>query len=330
MPQMEQEMQQMATQQGGAGKNTNNTARKKTNKKRRYYNPFYFIGEALRSAWRNRVMSIASVLVLASCLILLGAFGLLICNLNVNLDRLGMLNEIVVFVEYDTEQSRVDEIGAEIKALDNVTYVEYVSKESGLEDMIENYPEYAENLKDIQDKGDNPLPDSFVVTYADNNGVLKLESDLHDIPGVMKVNNRLDYATNVESFKNGVSLVFVWLFVLLFAVSIFVIFNTIKLAVHGRRAEISIMRFIGSTKAFIVSPFVIEGVLIGLLSSILAYIADAELYKYVLRIADAELEMLEFISFGEVNFILLFGFMAIGILTGIAASMVSIHKNLKS
>ncbi|MCQ2354247.1 MAG: ABC transporter permease [Clostridia bacterium] len=303
---------------------------RKQKKKRRYYNPFYFVGEALRSAWRNRVMSIASVLVLASCLVLLGAFGLLIRNINVNLEQLGMLNEIVVFVDYDADQERVDGICAKIKALDNVTFVEYVSKEIGLDTLIKDYPEYASILEDIKEGGDNPLSDSFIVTYGDNSGVLKLESDLHSIPGVRKVNNRLDYATKIEGFKNGVSLVFVWLFVLLFAVSIFVIFNTIKLAVHGRRAEISIMRFIGSTKFFIVAPFVIEGVLIGFVSSIIAYIADAELYKYVLRNMGEELKMIQFVPFKDVNTILLLGFLAIGVLTGITASLFSIHKNLKS
>lgn len=307
-----------------------NTTANSTAKKRGSYNPFYFVGEALRSAWRNRVMTIAAVLVLTSCLVLLGIFGLLIRTVNINLDKLGMLNEIVVFIDYDADKAQAESIGEQIKALDNVSYVEYVSKDTGLEEMIERYPDYKDVYDQIRNDGDNPLSDSFIVTYADNAGVIKLESDLHSIDGVRKVNNRLDFATKVESFKNVISVVFVWLFGLLFAVSIFVIFNTIKLAVHGKRAEISIMRFIGSTKAFITAPFVIIGVMIGTLSGVIAFIADAEIYKYVLRYAGGELKMLEFTPWSNIRPILLLGFIALGILTGVFSTLISLHKNVRS
>ncbi len=307
---------------------------KENKKPRTFYNPFYFIFDAFRNLWRHRATGIASVLVLTSCLILLGAFGLLIRNIDVNVEKLGLLNEIVVFVDYDTTPEELQVITEDIKALENVTYVDYISKESGFESMKDTYPDYADLFDTISESGDNPLADSFVVSYKDTAGANKLEYDLLQIEGVMKVNNRVDYAATIENFKSGLSFVFLWFFVLLLAVSVFVIFNTIKLAVHGRRNEISIMRFIGATKAYIITPFIIEGVTIGALSATIAYFADMGLYSYVIKSAGGGtsqvMNMFSLIPFSDMQIELLAIFLLLGIVTGVAASIISLHKNLSN
>lgn len=307
----------------------------KDNKKpHTFYNPFYFLFDAFRNLWRHRATGIAAVLVLTSCLILLGAFGLLIRNIDVNVEKLGLLNEIVVFVDYDTTQDELQIISEDIKALDNVTYVNYISKESGFESMKDTYPDYADLFDTISESGDNPLADSFVVSYKDTAGANKLEYDLLQIEGVMKVNNRVDYAATIENFKSGLSFVFIWFFVLLLAVSVFVIFNTIKLAVHGRRNEISIMRFIGATKAYIISPFIIEGVTIGALSAAIAFFADMGIYNYVIKNAgdgtSQIMNMFTLVPFSDMKMELLVVFMLLGTVTGVVASIVSLHKNLSN
>ncbi len=305
------------------------------NKKvRRVYNPFYFIFEALRNLWRHRATGIASILVLTSCLILLGAFGLLIRNINVNVEKLGLLNEIVVFVDYDTTPEELQIITEDIKALDNVTYVNYISKDTGFESMKDTYPDYAELFDNIAASGDNPLADSFVVTYKDTAGANKLEYDLLQIEGVMKVNNRVDYAATIENFKSGLSFVFIWFFALLLAVSVFVIFNTVKLAVHGRRTEISIMRFIGATKGYIIAPFIIEGVTIGALSALIAFFADMGIYNYILKNTEGGTsqlaQMFTLVPFSDMQAELLIIFLLLGTGTGVVASIVSLHKNLSN
>ena len=140
-----------------------------------FYNPFYLIYDAFRNLWRHRVTGIASVLVLSSCLILLGAFGLLIRNIDVNIEKLGLLNEIVVFADYDVTPEKLQVITEDIKALDNVTYVDFISKEAGFESMKETYPDYAALFDSIEQSGDNPLADSFIVTYKSTAGANKLE-----------------------------------------------------------------------------------------------------------------------------------------------------------
>ena len=280
--------------------------------------------------WHNRIMSIAAVLVLASCLVLLGSFAVILKNLNVNVERLGELNEIVVFVESDLTQDQVNDIMDDINELDNVSFVEYISKEDGLDDMREIYSDYGELFDEIVANGDNPLSDSFIITYKDNGRVYQLESDLHAIPGVSKVNNRIEYAVKVENFKNGVSFVFLWFFVLLFAISIFVIFNTIRIAVQGRKEEINIMRYIGASKMFIVTPFVIEGFFIGCISGIISYFTVIGLYRWILKATAGELQMIEFIPINDFTWLLLIAFLGIGIASGVLTSIFSLHKNFNN
>ena len=300
----------------------------------RVYNPFYLIFDAFRNLWRHRVTGFASVLILSSCLILLGAFGLLIRNIDVNIEKLGLLNEIVVFTDYDVTPEKLQVIAEDIKVLENVSYVNFISKESGFASMKETYPDYAALFDSIEQSGDNPLADSFVVTYNDTAGANKLEYDLLQIDGIMKVNNRVDYAAAIENFKSGASLVFAWFFALLLAVSLFVIFNTVKLAVHGRRTEISIMRFIGATKMYIITPFLIEGVMIGVFSAIAAFFADMGLYSYVVKSmaggTSQLLDMFTLVPYSDIQTELLLIFVLLGTVTGSVASIVSLHKNLSN
>ena len=299
-----------------------------------FYNPLYLIFDAFRNLWRHRVTAIASVLVLSSCLILLGAFGLLIRNIDVNIEKLGLLNEIVVFADYDVTPEELQIITNDIKALDNVTYVNFISKEAGFASMKETYPDYAMLFDSIEQSGDNPLADSFIVTYKSTAGANKLEYDLLQIEGVMKVNNRVDYAAAIENFKSGASFVFAWFFALLLAVSLFVIFNTIKLAVHGRRTEISIMRFIGATKTYIITPFIIEGVAIGALSAFIAYFVDMGLYNYVANSmgegTSQLLDMFTLVPYSEMQAELMLVYLLLGTVTGVVASVISLHKNLNN
>ena len=236
---------------------------------RRRYSLFYFIGQGFQGIFRNGVMSFASVAVLMSCLLVLGAFTLLVQNINVNLEQVGLLNEIVVFVDRDADEEKIRQVEAEIRSLDNVASVTRTTKAEALEIMKAQSPEYAHLYEDI-DESNNPLTDKFTIVYEDNERVVTLAYLLGQIDGVRKVNNSLELAATISNLKNGVLLVFTWFLVILFVVSLFVIINTVKLSVFSRRNEISIMRYVGATGWFITLPFLIEGIIIGLVSSVAA------------------------------------------------------------
>lgn len=303
---------------------------KRPPKMKKSYNPFMFIGEAFKNLWRDRVMSLSSILVLASCLVVLGCFALIVYNININMDKLVSLNQIVVFADYDLAEDKVAEIGDQIKTLDNVDSVEYVSKNDGLDSMKTEYAGFEDIFDKMKEEGDNPLPDSFIVRYTDTSKVTTLEYNLRQIEGVMKVKNRLDLATSLENFKNGISLVFIWFLVVLFVVSVFIIINTIKLAVNSHMEEIRVMKYIGASNWFIVVPYVIEGVIIGIFSSVIAYIIEWYIYFNMEKMVASDIQMIELVSFGDIRSFVVSAFIIVGIFTGIIGSCISLHRNLQA
>lgn len=296
---------------------------------RRRYSLFYFIGQGFQGIFRNGVMSFASVAVLMSCLLVLGAFTLLVQNINVNLEQVGLLNEIVVFVDRDADEEKIRQVEAEIRSLDNVASVTRTTKAEALEIMKAQSPEYAHLYEDI-DESNNPLTDKFTIVYEDNERVVTLAYLLGQIDGVRKVNNSLELAATISNLKNGVLLVFTWFLVILFVVSLFVIINTVKLSVFSRRNEISIMRYVGATGWFITLPFLIEGIIIGLVSSVAAYFAELYFYQYIQRIVLSDLDMITLIPAESLQMPLLWAFLAIGVVSGVIGSAISLGKYLKA
>lgn len=292
------------------------------------YRLTYFIAQSIKGLWRNGIMSVASITVLTSCLVVIGSFALLIFNIDVNLEKLGLLNEIVVFVDESKTDEEVSLIGEQIRALDNIASVEFISKEQALEEEREKYKEYTGLYELVEN--DNPLRDSFIIKYIDNSKAATLSYQVGQIDGIAKVNNRLDLAVSIEKVKSGITVVLLWFMAILFVVSIFVIINTIKLAVHARRTEITIMRYVGATEWFVMLPFIIEGIIIGLLASALAYFIEWYMYSYVVSMMGDNFNMLTILGFDEVRMTVIMAFAAIGVVTGIIGSTISTRKYLKA
>lgn len=292
------------------------------------YRLTYFLGQSFKGLWRNGIMSVASITVLMSCLVVMGSFALLILNIDANLENLGLLNEVVLFIDESKTPEEVSAIGDKIRALDNVAEVTFISKEQALEEERQKYSEYSGLYELVE--GDNPLRDEFVIKYADNSKVSTLVYQLGQIDGVAKVNNRLDLAMSIEKIKNSISLVLVWFMAILFAVSIFVIINTIKLAVHSRRQEITIMRYVGATDWFVILPFIFEGIIIGIISSVIAFFIQWYIYGYVIKMVDGTFDFLKILGFNEIGPLVAVIFLGIGIVTGIIGSTISTRKYLKA
>ncbi len=288
------------------------------------YRPTYFIGQAFAGLWRNGVMSFASIAVLMSCLVVLGSFSLLVANINVNLEDLGLMNEIVVFVKKEASESEIKSIEREIKGIPYVGEVTRITADEALEQMKEQAGEDGYLYDMMQD--DNPLLDSFILEYVDGAHYSDIMYNLGQIDGIDTIRDQRSLANTMQSLKNGIMLIFSWFLVVLFIVSVFVIINTIKLSVYSRKSEISIMRYVGATGAFIALPFVIEGALIGLTSSMLAFLVEYFLYGYIQKSMENVIEIVRIIPMSEVSVVVFFGFAAVGILTGIVGSTISLSK----
>ena len=294
------------------------------------FRPGYFIGQAFKGIWRNKRYSIATMLVLIGCLVILGSAYLIYENVDYNMEKLGFANEIIVFLNSETEQERVDEIGKRIKALDNVDSdnVVYISKAQALEEEADKYTAYGD-LYDILE-GDNPFRDSFEIPYYTTEGVSTLVYQLNQIEEIEKINNRLDLANNIEGLKNGILFVIVAFMLILLIVCVFVIVNTIGLTVMARSDEIVIMRYIGATGMFVALPFIVEGIIIGLVSSIAAYFAQSFAYDYLINSMGSGMSILSVCPFSDVSSEILLMFVATGLFCGVVGSLLSMDKYLKA
>lgn len=292
------------------------------------YSPLYFLGQAIKGLCRNGVMSFASVAVLMSCLVVMGGFALLVVNIDVNLEQLKLLNQVVVFTQYEATEEQVDAVERQIWNLENVKSVTHVTKDESLEELIEN-EEDKELYSDLLGEN-NPLSDYFVIEYEDVEGLSELTFQLNQIDGVRKINQRQDLATKLESIKNGVLMVFIWFLVILMVVSVFIIVNTIKLSVFARRHEITVMRYVGATGWFITLPFVIEGIILGIFAGTAGYFIEWYAYHYVEKmVTNGSMSMISILSFADIGGIVFGGFLFVGVITGIIGSVVSLGKYLK-
>lgn len=283
------------------------------------------LSQAFKGLFRNGLISIVSIFVLVSCLLFVGSFALISENIGYNLEDVSDLNEIEVFLAFDADDATAQRIEREIRALDNVESVIYVSKEEGLVDMQGEFADYAYLFEDITEE-ENPLSDKFRVLYTDNDKVTTLDYALKQIEGVRKVNSRLDIAATVDSLQSGISLVFVWFTALCVVVCIFVMINTIKISVYSRRDEITIMRYIGASRSYIAAPFVLEGVFIGAIGAAAAFFIEEAIYSVLMRFVSAEMGIVKLYAYGEVAPLVLALFFGISLFTGIVGSLVSLGK----
>ena len=162
----------------------------------------YALSQAFQGLWRNGVMSFASIAVLMSCLVVIGGFALIVLNINLNLNSLGNLNQIVVFVNEDMTEEDIVAVGEKIASLDNVDTVERITKNEALRQLKAQAGDKQDAYDYITDEN-NPLVDEFVISYSDPAKVVDLDYALKHMDGIAKVNNRLDLASQLESFRSA-------------------------------------------------------------------------------------------------------------------------------
>lgn len=309
----------------------------------------YSISQSLKGLWRNRVMSLASILVLVSCMLVLGTFYALNVNINYNLEDLTLLNEVAAFVDEDCTEEEIDQIREKIIALADeglVNDVEYISKEQALDSEKEKFKDYPALFESLQD-GDNPYRASFVITYKDRAKITDLEFRLYEISltrqtlsesgqstaetvyPISKVTSHTEIAETLDSLKEGVRNVLLGFMAVLFVVGMFIIINTIRIAVFTRQKEISIMRYVGATNGYITLPFVFEGMFMGLIAGVLAFGIQWLVYDRAASLISENYRMFSTVSFGSFALILAVCFLLIGLFAGVVGSLIALAKYLK-
>lgn len=285
----------------------------------------YLLREGFRNIWQNRFMAIASIGVLVSCLLLTGGAYLIFANIDHAFEWVYGQNVVVVFADPSCDDEQVAAMGEKIESITNVSSVTFVSKEEALQKYADDLPEatFEEMLGE-----DNPMQDSFIVSFEDLSQFEATMMQIEQIPGVEDIANNSDIAQTLTKVRQVVLAVGGWIIGMLLLVSLFIIANTIKLTVYNRRLEIYIMKSVGATNAFIRIPFVIEGMVLGLIAGLLSY---GILYFVYSRLTGMFTfgSFFNLISFSSVWWIMLIGFLVAGVLTGVAGSAISMSKYLK-
>lgn len=287
----------------------------------------YFLKEGVHSIFQHGFMSFATVSIILACLLMTGTVTLLSFNINNAISHLQAQSEIIVWVDesYSGEQARGLE--RELLAVENVASVEFKSKDTALEQFREELGDDSHILDEF-DTTNNPLRDEYHVTLEDVALVRQTRSSILQLPGVGGTSSSEDTIAMLLRVQRVCQIVSLVLVVALGAISIFIISNTVKLAMFSRRDEIAIMKMVGATNWFIRWPFVIEGLLLGVVGGGLAFFAEWGVYVELHQLIQGVLPSFQMVEFEVVRLVILGVFLDVGIIVGIGGSVLSMRRFL--
>ena len=289
---------------------------------------FRSIRDAFKSVFRNFSLSLASISCIAITLVIVAVA--IMASLNNFAKVIKEDVTIVVYVNHDVESSEIGTIKAKIEQLDNIATIEYKSKDQLKEEMQATSPALNEAMKNWSDS-ENPLKDTFLITVKDIEQIDETSKKIEE----MKEIDFTDYGEKmvnklISTFKIVEKVVVVTVIALII-VTVFLIINTIKLTIFSRKREISIMRLVGASNFTIKMPFVIEGMVLGMLGSIIPIVVTMYGYFALYNHFDGELfsPLLRMISPEPFIYIVSLIILGIGIVVGMIGSYRAVRKYLK-
>lgn len=294
---------------------------------------FYLVKQGFKNLWNNRLMSLASIGVLVSCMLLIGAAALLAVNVSSVVDELEDQSEAIVYLDDNTTEDDQARIRKAIIATGKIATVEFVPKGEALSQMMSAMGD--EGLLFEAYKEDNNLPDSYRITFDDVSDLESTVAAIENIDGVLSVSAMTEVANVITGLKKMAYVGGVIIIGLLIAVSLMIVGNTIKITVFSRRREVNIMKYVGATNGFIRLPFIVEGMSLGVISGAISYgliyFGYDYFTKWVLSQKSEWFSMLVsgIVPFAAISHYLLLGFLGGGALIGIFGCVTFIGKHLK-
>ena len=292
-----------------------------------FRNVKYFFVQGVKGLVSNSLMTLASIGIVIASLVLFGFFLLFGMNLNAVGEQIKEQCEINVYMPNEMSRDGVREIGSALGEIEYVKEAQLYTKEERLQNYREGvYQERAEVIDTLEE--DNPLRDAYILVLEDVTKANEVASAAAKIEGVQEVVNRQDLIQQILSITNTVKHVSVWLLLILAFISVFIISNTIKLGMFSRRKEINIMKFVGATNWFIRWPFIIEGMLIGVVGAACAFFIVMIGYGSVLPTVQEFMGNIELLTSAEVINMVIALFLVMGMGIGMTGSGLSIRKHL--
>ena len=288
----------------------------------------YLFREGVKSLWKNRTMSIASVAVLISCLLMTGVAGLISINLSITMKSIEGNNSITVYLQDGLPSLTAVKVGEEIKKIENIGECTFIPKDTAIAQMMDRMDSSTELFNGLLGD-DNPLPDAYEISMVDLTLYDQTIAQIRDVEGVNKITDLRNVVNRLNSLDRLVRYCSIGIVAILSVVSLFIIANTVKVTMFSRRMEIKIMKSVGATNGFVRIPFIVEGIIIGILSGTISATILYFAYDKAVEVVYGIVPFLTTMDISPYVLLLYLGYIAVGMLFGVMGGIVSISKYLK-
>ena len=288
----------------------------------------YLIGEGFRNVFKNKKSTMSCLIIMCATMLIFGIFFLIGENVKNTMKDLEATQGFEVFIKNDATEAEIATLGDEIQAIEGVNNIQFRTKDEALTIMKERLKESQWLLDGLY-----IFPASYIVKLTDLNLNEQVQEQILQLDNVKRITNSNKTMKTLVARGNGINLITIIILVLLILISIFIISNTIKLTVHARRKEISIMKYIGATNNFIRSPFIVEGIIIGVVAAMLSVLFIGLSYNFIanklLTSSISELVEFKLLGFNELFDLIIIVYLALGVGVGVVGSIISMRKYLK-
>ena len=287
----------------------------------------YLLKEGIRGIFLHGFMSFAAICVTVACLLIVGTFSSLLYNVNLMVEELNKTNEVIAYIDEALPLEDAKSIETKIRVLDNIVSANFKSNEDALEDFVADHE--GEDAFTGVEAGD--LRHRVVITLEKNELLEDTVEQIGKISGVVKIKADYELAEGFSVLKNVLQIASVAIIAVLLLVSLLIISNTVKIAMHERRDEIAIMKMVGATNGFIRLPFVVEGFTLGMVGAVTAFGLMWLMYNTMLQqldMVDTLKKLFTFVPFEELLLPMVVTFFGAGLFVGVVGSWTSIRKFL--
>lgn len=297
-------------------------------------NSFYLISEGFKNIFKNKKSSFTSLLTMICAMFIFGVAFAIGENANSVVEQVSKKQGIQVYMVTDATDEEINQLKSDIWNIgtDKIQKVEFVSKQQALEEMKTSF-EDNEWIFEGYEGENNIFPVSYIIHLTDLSYTGEVEEKLSQMDNIDDIRSSNKVIDTLIKIARGVRIAVIVIFVLLIIMAVTIISNTIKLTVHSRRKEISIMKYVGATNGFIRGPFIVEGILIGLCAAVITIVAVGISYSVIVEkmaTSDALQTMgITLMPFSQIANIIALVFLGLGVGIGIIGSMVSMKKYLE-
>lgn len=287
----------------------------------------YLLREGFRGVFLHGFMSFAAVCVTVACLLIMGTFSLVLYNLHVMILDLEKENAVLVYIDENYSEAEAKSVGSQINLISNVYEAKYISREEALNNFIEKQNDAAS----FGGLDASTFRDRYEVTMENASLTEQTVDELKKIDGVSDVVAHYEIINGFQTLQKVLNIASSAIILVLFVLSLFIISNTVKLAMYSRSEEIGIMKMVGATDSFIRFPFVVEGFILGILGAGIAFFFQWGLYNFIeskIVVVDT-LQLIQVVPFREVIEFVILAYALTGFAVGVVGSLLSIRKFLK-